>query len=133
MARSEPRSLLRDPRTSPQDEAGRLAALHSFRITEALAERELGRFVDIAGRALRAPIAALSFSGETEQHVFAARGPVPNGVARERSFSAHAIRGEGVFEVPDALADPRFRDSPLVTGAPGVRFYAGAPLRTAEG
>ncbi|GGS69036.1 hypothetical protein GCM10010156_29990 [Planobispora rosea] len=36
-------------------------------------------------------------------------------------------------EVPDARADPRFRDDPLVTGEPHLRFYAGAPLISGHG
>src|SRR5260370_25440032 len=35
--------------------------------------------------------------------------------------------------VPDATLDPRFASSPLVTGEPQIRFYAGAPLITAGG
>jgi hypothetical protein len=35
--------------------------------------------------------------------------------------------------VLDAQKDWRFQNHPFVLGAPHIRFYAGAPLRTAEG
>lgn len=35
--------------------------------------------------------------------------------------------------VQDTREDPRFTCNPLVTGAPGLRFYAGEPLQTPEG
>lgn len=52
---------------------------------------------------------------------------------RDVAFCDYAIRQEGVMVVLDATADPRFCNNPLVAGALGIRFYAGAPLRHASG
>ena len=52
---------------------------------------------------------------------------------KEESFCIHAIQQDGLFVVPNAQLDSRFRDLPLVTGNPNLRFYAGMPLATVQG
>jgi hypothetical protein len=52
---------------------------------------------------------------------------------REHAFCQYAMRAQDVYEVPDATADARFANNPLVTGDPNIRFYAGAPLLSPEG
>ena len=51
----------------------------------------------------------------------------------DASFCVHFVEQHGVIVVPDAAADERFRNNPLVNGAPHVRFYAEAPLDSADG
>ncbi|MFT4585291.1 MAG: GAF domain-containing protein [Gammaproteobacteria bacterium] len=56
-----------------------------------------------------------------------------NQIDREHAFCAHAIGQQDTLVINNAQDDLRFVENPLVTGPPGIRFYAGAPLQTSTG
>lgn len=118
--------------TSPPllvDETGRLAAVNSYGLGEKPASMgSLDRLARLTSVLFQAPIAMVSLIGSEQQCFIGRAGLEVSGIAREVSFCAHAIGGEGVFTVADAAADDRFACNPLVAGEPHIRFYAGAPL-----
>jgi PAS domain S-box-containing protein len=56
-----------------------------------------------------------------------------DGLGYDPAFCVRTVRGAGALIVPDAQLDPRFRDEAIVSGEPGVRFYAGMPLISGAG
>src|SRR6185369_4308963 len=85
--------------------------------------------VQAAARLADCPIALISLVDAQRQWFKSVHGLAVRETPREVSFCGHAILGETLLEVPDALDDPRFADNPLVCGEPHVRFYAGVPLQ----
>jgi GAF domain-containing protein len=47
---------------------------------------------------------------------------------RNQSFCSHTIQTDKTMVVEDTILDERFAKNPLVTSAPGLRFYAGVKL-----
>lgn len=115
-------------------EAGRLAALMGLNVLDTQPEAEFDALVQQAAAHFAVPISLVSLVDADRQWFKAAVGlPACHETPRAQAFCDHAIRDAGVLVVPDAAADPRFADNPLVTGAPNIRFYAGAPLTLPEG
>lgn len=117
------------PAPTPENEAGRIAALYSLLLLDTPREERFDRIVEFAAREFDVPIALISLIDSERQWFKAAvgLGDVCE-TGRDISFCGHAIMRSDIMVVPDALADTRFSDNPLVSGAPHIRFYAGAPL-----
>lgn len=113
----------------------RLARLDDYGLGRGRPLPSLDPVVRMAAHMFGVPVAAVNMIGS--DHVFfAASAGIGEGqvdMSREVSFCAHAITQDEVMVVPDATLDERFHDNPLVTGAAGLRFYAGVPLRSPEG
>ena len=114
-------------------EESRLDALRRYRILDTTPEEAFDDLVHIAALVCRTPISLISLVDQARQWFKAKKGIEEPELPRESAFCAHAILGVDVLVVPDAHADARFQSNPLVLGAPGIRFYAGAPLVTPEG
>lgn len=111
----------------------RVRALKSYGVLDTDPEPSFQTVTNTAAIAFGVPIAAVSLIDEERQWFKARHGLKVCETAREVSFCTHAILQEDFFIVPDTRLDPRFRDNPLVTGEPHLRFYAGAPLIDDEG
>ena len=117
----------------PADESLRLAALDAYHVLDTGFDPELDDIVQLAAGLCDAPISTVTFISADRQWFKASVGLEFRETPRHVSFCAHTILHAQDTVVPDASLDPRFADNPLVTGKPGLRFYAGFPLFSREG
>jgi len=118
---------------STREEERRLAALYRYDALDSEPEQVFDDIAELAAQLFDAPIAQVSLIDENRQWMKSCIGFSCQEVPLDESICIYAIQSEGVTVIPDATADERVADIPMVTGEPGIRFYAGAPLTTSDG
>src|SRR5688572_16673492 len=117
----------------PKNEAQRLKVLWQYDVLDTVPEEVFDDLTDLAAHICEAPVAMISLVDEKRQWFKSHIGISTTETSRDISFCAHAILQDGLFLVPDATKDARFKDNPSVVGSPKIRFYAGMPLKSPDG
>lgn len=122
-----------EPAAEFSEEALRLGVVESFNADTLEDDPELKAIVKFAAKLCKAPVSVVTLLEEERQRFLAKQGLEERDTPREVAFCNHTLGRAELLEVPDAPADPRFADNPLVTGTPDIRYYAGHPLVSREG
>ncbi len=121
-----------DKATRPGPEPLRLAVLRRYNILDTVEEVAFDDLTFLAATICGVPVAALTFLDADRLFVKSQVGLYITDIVRETSFCYALMQAGGMLLIPDLLADERFREHPLVTRFPNLRFYAGVPLVTAD-
>jgi GAF domain-containing protein len=121
------------PAPLPQNESERYIALMAYRAKGLVADVHAIKLVREAKAFFATEQAVIALVGRTRVYFLAEAGAGFDSLPRELSFCTYAIHNRTPLVIEDTLLDPRFSDNPAVTGPPGLRFYAGAPLVDADG
>ena len=116
-----------------ENESERLAALYRYEVLDTPPEANFDLITSLAASVFGAPMALITLIDPDRQSFKSRYGLSVTETPRDDAFCAHAILSSDVLVVPDAATDARFVDNPLVLHDPKIRFYAGAPLETADG
>lgn len=112
----------------PNNEVERQHVLDQTELLNSPAEARFDRITRLTQQFFSVPITLVSLVDRDRQWFKSRQGLDAEETPRDISFCGHAILYSHAFVIEDALLDPRFCNNPLVTGAPHIRFYAGAPL-----
>ncbi|WP_157520104.1 sensor histidine kinase [Nocardioides dokdonensis] len=116
------------PDVDPESSGRTMTALSTVRDTD------LRDLLALAADLLDVEVAAVTVADGDDFHYPVAVGIEPFSTPYAAAMCRQAWGHGELFEVPDTLLDPRFTDSPFVTGElASVRFYASFPLSTSTG
>lgn len=114
-------------------EAARLQVLKRYDILDTPEDGSMNRLAGLAAKVFNMPIAIISLVDEDRIWFKSRHGVDAAQIDRGGGLCDSAILSDDVYIVEDARRDPRTLANPLVAGEFGLKFYAGAPLRTHDG
>jgi diguanylate cyclase (GGDEF)-like protein len=132
-ARKERTTMIAAAKCNPGGEDARLAALHRYEVLDTEPEEAFDKITRLIKTVLGMPMVVVSLVDRDRQWFKSRQGVTASETPRNISFCNHTIESTEPLIVPDARADPRFANSPLVAGEPHIRFYLGVPLRSRDG
>lgn len=115
------------------DEDARLAALLRYHVLDTHLEKQFDDIARLASQVCDTPMALISLVDKDRQWFKAKVGVDVPGTSRDISACHYTIMKPDLHILKDMREDERFKNNPMVIGAPYVRFYAGAPLNTPSG
>jgi GAF domain-containing protein len=122
-----------EPALVPDNEDMRLAAVNRYDILDSPPDGAFDRITRLAARIFDVPIATITVVDHDRIWFKSKHGIDAQEIGRDPGLCASAVLAFEPWIVNDAATDPRTLENPLVRGELGLRFYAGAPLKTADG
>ena len=117
--------------TAMHDDPERLRAVDAY--APVRDDADLDRFAAIAADLFGLPVGLVNLLGDDQALMSGRHGLDLESLPRDLAFCYRTIQSDAVLTIPDLAQDAGFAANPLVTGASGFRFYAGAPLRSPLG
>lgn len=114
-------------------EGARLARLQSLDVLDTPPDNAFDAIAIAVASIANTPIGLVTLIDQDRQWFKARCGTALLETPRDISFCTHTIERGDAMVVEDTRLDPRFSVSPMVTGDPFVRFYAGFPLDVGGG
>ena len=114
-------------------EQNRLEAVHRFTNLDDGITKELNDIVKLTAQICNTPVALVTLLDKEIQWFKASVGIDFTYTDIDLAFCNHTINQEEILMINDTTLDERYKNNPLVTGNPGIKFYAGSKLTTNDG